>query len=456
MKTKLVFLLILISISCTSCLKNALKSASKNLIPATQNIEDAAQNIEDATQNIEDVSNNLTEAISQLEGVIEQLGDSGEQLIGSAGTAMQEIIGEFSYSANSVISQVESSSINIIEQSELSAIRVINQLTVSGQKLLNETNKIIRGTVSCIDEAMAKRIAQITDNSFKLLDHIDVLINETIKTVSNEAQEVITVAGQEVSLTVTKSTYNVTSILLLVGALLLLILPLIYFLFKAKKKPLKFKFIVGALFVVPAIFCFVLWNYPGYLWSKLGYAVIVPPLEYAQYCDKSNVEYSNFFKSYDASTSSPKAYMLLGLDVINILNKCSLGNPDDNEVRLKRKMVTELETILFPPPAPVAIDYAVCKDENNKPKKSYHPNIMSKRRNAKAKLLETMISTKQIKKVPYATLAAPLTYNTATIVNQKQFKYADYMKVIAKEQPVAKNIKMVNQIRVMDLSVAKK
>ncbi len=449
MKTKIYLIILALSIPLTSCMKKIGENATENLIPATKNIEDASKNIEDASENIVKVSDNLNEAISNLEEVVSQLGDTGDQLIGSAGDAMKDIIEEFSYSANSVISQVENSSINVIEQSEKSTIRVLDALTQSGTSLLKETKDLITGTVSCIDEAMAKRIAQITDNAFHLADRLDVLINETIITISNETHDIIEFGGQQFALTVTKSTFNFVSIILLLASVILIILPLLYFLFKAKDKPAKYKYVTGGLFVLPAILCFALWTQPAFLWVKLGHAIIAPEIDYNSYCERSNNEFAGFLSSYEASTAA-NSYRLLGLNTINTLNKCSYGNPDREQQRIKRKMVAEIETILFPPPLPKAIDYASCEQQDTG-RKTYHPGIWSDRRNAKAKLLEQMIQSNKIKRVPFQ--ANPNARRLDLSNTPQAFNAASYIRSASAEIPSSSRIRMASNVRTLNLSI---
>ena len=402
-KSKITLTIISVFLLFTSCDigKDILQTASENAIPATQNIEDAAQSIESATENIESVSENITQAIDELEGVVNALNDAGSKLIGTAGTTMQEVISEFSYLANSGIAQVESSSINIIDQAEISTIRVLNQLTYSGKQLLAQTQNLIIGTADCIDEVMAKRIAQITDSSTEVLDKLDTLLNETVKSIGKETRRTIEFAGQSIVLTISDTTYNIISVILLLGVLFFIGFPLYYLLHKEKGKPVKFKIKIAFLFIIPALICFLLWHNPAYLYSKLGYAVIQPPIDYASNCKRSNGEFTNFLLAYNSS-SDRLSYLSLGLDAIYTLNKCCYGNPDDHEIELKRKMVSEVESIIFPPPPPKEVNLADCSGGQ----KAYNPRAMSTRNDAKYDVLTDLKRGDLIKRLPASYIIA--------------------------------------------------
>jgi len=401
--TTLLFLVLLFS-SCANIGKNALKKATENIIPATQNVEDAAQNIEDATQNIEDSSQNIEDAVKELKNTIAQLEASSVNLVGAAGEEVREVIAEFAASANSVIQTVEDGTINIIKQSEKSAIRVVGALTQSGKTLLRETNHLVTNSIKCLDEATAKRIAQLTDSSLDIIDRFNVLVNQTIKTVADETQETIQVAGTEVSLLVSRTTYSVVNILLLIAAIVFFALPAILFMFKITKSANIFKKIIGpSLSGLLGAICLTLFFIPAIVWSTLGYAVVAQNFDYQQYCSETNIAYANFLAVYNTNPNNNTAYLAIGLEAIDLMNHCSYGNPNDNVIKDKQRLAENIEAILFPPPPPESntIDYADCNNNTTPGSgKSIHPWFYSKRTKLKANILKEALKTNKIKKLP--------------------------------------------------------
>lgn len=401
-KIVMLFCTVLLFTSCANIGKNALKKATENIIPATQNVEDAAQNIEDATKNIEDSTQNIEDAVKELKNTIAQLEASSANLVGVAGEEVREVIAEFAASANSVIETVEGGTLKIIKQSEKSATRVIATLTKSGQTLLRETNHLITNSIKCLDEATAKRIAQLTDSSLDIIDRFNVLVNETVKTVADETQETIQVAGTEVSLLVSRTTYSIVNILLLVAAIVFFALPVILFMFKITKGSNIFKKIIGpSLSGLLGAICLTLFFVPGLVWASLGYAVVNKNKEYQQFCTETNIAYANFLALYNTNPDNNTAYLSAGLDAIDLMNNCSYGNPDDNVIEDKQRLAESIEAILFPPPPPQKnnINFADCN--NNTPgSKSVHPWFFSGRTKLKANILMEALKTNKIKQLP--------------------------------------------------------
>ncbi len=420
--------MVLLFSSCANIGKNALKKATENIIPATQNVEDAAQNIEDATQNIEDGTQNIEDAVKELKNTIAQLEASSANLVGVAGDELQEVIAEFAASANSVIETVEDGTLNIIKQSEKSAIRVIGSLTKSGQTLLRETNHLVTNSIKCLDEATAKRIAQLTDASLEIIDRFNVLVNETIKTVADETQETIQVAGTEVSLLVSRTTYTGVNVLLLIAALVFFAVPVFLFMFKMTKSANVFKKIIGpSLSGLLGAVCLSLFFIPAVLWTTLGYAVVAKNTDYQQYCSDTNIAYADFLAVYNTNPDNNTAYMAAGLDAIDLMNHCSYGNPDENVIKDKQRLAESIEAILFPPPPPENndIDFADCNNNTTPGRRpSIHPWFFSNRTKFKASILKEAFKTKQIKTLPkkYNIQASAATLNPTTINYLKNYE----------------------------------
>ena len=397
--------LMVLSSSCQNIGRHALEKATENLEPATQNIEDATQNIEDATGNIED-------AVKELKNTIAQLEASSINLVGALGDEMQDVIGEFSTSANAVIKQTEKSTIKVIKQTEKSTLRVIKALTASGKSLLQEVNKLIRDNLKCMDEITAKRIAQITDAAFDIIDQFNVLLNTTIQTIADETQETISLAGQEASLLVSRTTYNVVNILLIIAALLFFIFPIYLYMFKVKRSSNVFKKVVGpSLSGLLGVACIALFLMPGQLWAALGYAVITEDFDFEASCGATNAAYTDFIRLYNSQPTDKSLYLEAGLHAIDLMNSCSYGNPDNNMIRDKQRLAENIEALLFPPPAPDrnTIDYADCRPASSGGPKWFHPSFFSQRTQSKVVILNDLYKAKQIRVSPIAYKATAVT-----------------------------------------------
>ncbi|MCB0641825.1 MAG: hypothetical protein KDC44_09310 [Phaeodactylibacter sp.] len=345
--------------------------------------------------------------IAELEGLIQQLEDVGAELVGEAGAQMRDVIREASEQARQRIDQIKDASIEVIQEARAEFEALKDSMVDDIKELLNIANDMLEHNIKCIDEALAKRIAQVSSEISYLLDKTDLVLQKAIDRVYIKASLLIDQGSERVALVASSTLILVARII--AGVLAVIILFWLIRTVYLNKFPnsLALKIIMPTLLVGLAGLCVFLVINKTVLPRVLGATVDLPNPDY--YCEEGDELYDAFFDAYNAGDAE---YRRIGEEALTALSWCAIGSVSTDVAGAKERKQKEIAAILYPVPdvpEPGNIDFADCEDEDTP---SVHPGWLVADLDDRLKLYENIYKDKRIPKDKWVVDPAPAKYKT--------------------------------------------